>query len=502
MNNNKKIEERQKDFIYLIGKNWKIVSVMIFASVLRIYYFLQTKGQALWYDEGEYMSTAKYFAFDVPFTLNPQRPPMFQYIASLFLRAGISESVIIFVIVVIPSILLVYSIYLLGKEMFNENIGLIAGLLSSVSWTFLFWTNRFQPDFLSMNFQVLAILFMWKFWKKQDSKTIVYAGIFSGLGLHFKVSALLVPLSFLIFIYLKEGFSAIKNKYYYYYSGAFISTLIPYFIWAWIIFRDPLAFRAGYSNELVNHVPFGWYNINFYYNLTEGIVFVLFLIGFILALRFILYLDILIKDRKKFFDAEIFSILVLLTVSAFYIFYMRNTDDRWVYLWIPFIFYLVGSALIFLYNLTKSKGKNVALIIVLTLLFWGTYAQLSHGDNIIDIKKESYAPVRDAGLWLKENMIKGEKTFSISYPQIVAYSENIIFNCDGFKSEEAFKECIDEEKPQYFMVSVFENHPDYIHSWINENVNKLSVVQAYFADAEKKQPVLILYKVNYGESND
>ncbi len=482
--------------------NLALVGVILFAFILRLYYFILTKDQALWWDEAEYLANAKMWAFGIPYDLNPQRPPLFQFIASLFFSLGLGELTIKFCLTLIPSVFLVFAIYLLGKEMYSREVGLIGAFLAAVSWTFLFWTARVQPDFASMSFQVLAIFFMWRYWKKDSSGNVRYAilaGVCAALGLYLKVSGLLIPIIFLLFILLKDGLSAIKNKGYYYFALAFIVTLIPYFIWAYMTFGTPVAFAHGYSNQVTGESssPFGWYNLNFFYVLTENVLFFLFLAGLVISLRFILYLDVFIKERKKMFDPRLFSVLSLLVISAFYIFYIRGTEDRWVFLWLPFIFYFAGLALMTVYGFTKKHHRLIALIIVLALLAWVAYAQINHADSLIRGKLTSYAPVKEGGLWLAANSVPGDKVLSISYTQTVYYSGRNVSSFSEIKGEEEFMEYINENKPRYIQTSIFEPHPEWIWIWINNNQQRLTPAYASFADSAKQQPTLIIYEVRY-----
>jgi 4-amino-4-deoxy-L-arabinose transferase-like glycosyltransferase len=479
--------------------NLAIVGIVIFAFALRLYYFFITKNQTLWWDEAEYLATAKHWAFGVPYDLNPQRPPLFQLLGAVTFLFGLGETFVKFAWVLLPSVFLVFVVYLLGKEMFSKKVGLIASFLTAVSWTFLFWTARVQPDFFSMGFQVLSVLFMWKYWKNDKSKYIVFAGIFAALGFYFKISALLVPMSFIIFILIKDRLSAFKNKNYYYFSLVYLATLVPYFIWSYITFGTFTAFKAGTSNQIIAHVPFGWYNLNFFYTLTEGILFVLFLIGLLLAFRFVLYADILVKDKKKCFDSGLFSIIVLMVVAAFYIFYIRGTEDRWVFLWLPFIFMLIGNALMSVYNFGKKYSKIISAFLVIALLIWGGYAQLSHANDIITNKKDSYSQVKDAALWIKEHSAPGDKVLSISSTQTVYYSERKVLPYSAIKNASDFDSYIKENKPRFLMISIFENHPTWAYTWPNGNNSR--AVQAYFSDSDKKQPVLIIYEINYNETN-
>ena len=342
---------------------------------------------------------------------------------------------------------------------------------------------------------------MWKYWKNPSSKAIILSGIFSALGFLFKVSGLLVPLSFMLFILIKDRFSALKNKHYYYYALAFIITLLPYFIWSQITFATPFAFKYGYSNAVLSDtpVPFGWYNLDFFYTLTENALFLLFAIGVVLSVQFLLYLDILIKDRSKCFDSSLFSIIVLLVVSAFYIFYIRGTEDRWVYLWLPFIFLLAGKALLFVYERARPYNKFLALVFILVIIVYILFIQLSHANIIIKNKAPSYMQVREAGLWLKENANKSDVVISASYTQTVYYSElNVThLNTPNFPSQEDFEIYLNNTKARFLIVSGFEYHPQWIYTWPQQNQLRVVPVQAYFADAEQKQPLLIIYEIGY-----
>jgi predicted membrane protein len=474
-----------------------LAGVLVLAIVIRLYFFFQTSGQTLWYDEADYMSTAKHWAFGIPYMLNVHRPPLFQLLGSFGFDFGLGEMWLKFLLVLLPSIILVYFVYLLGKEMYNEKVGLIAAFLIAVSWTLLFWSMRFQPDYLSMCLSVLAVLFMWKFWKGGKSKDIVWAGIFAALGFNFKVSGLLVPMGFIIFILIKDRLTAIFNKNYYYFSAAFLATLMPYFIWSYMQFGTPFSFTQGYSSAVEAASPFAWQVISFFYAMSENVIFVLFLLGFVLGLKFLLYADVIAKDKTKAFDPDLFSIIMLALTAAFYIFYIRGVEDRWVFLWLPFMFFLVGNALMFIYNFGKKYTKIISIIVVLLLLGIGGYMQLSHAKTLIDNKKESYSQVKDAALWIKDNSLKSDKILSQSYPQTTYYSERNIIIYSDINNSADFEALIAKEKPKYLEISIFEPHPEFVYKW--PSMNNSIPVQVYYADKTNKQPVLIVYELNPGE---
>jgi hypothetical protein len=274
--------------------------------------------------------------------------------------------------------------------------------------------------------------------------------------------------------------------------------LIPYFIWSQVTFGTPFAFREGYSNAVGSAVPFGWYNLGFFYSLTGGVLFVLFLIGLFIALRFILYLDIIAKDRRAAFNPEIFSIISLVIVSAFYIFYIRGTEDRWVFLWLPFIFFFVSNSIDKISELVEGYAKGLGIIILVGLLLIVVYSQYTHGNELILNKKDSYAPIKQAALWMKDNSNKTDLIVSASITQTTYYSErNVSTFSSAAKTPEEYNQFIYQNEPRFIEVSAFEGQPEWLNSWIDVNQKSLNPVKVYYADPARTQPIVIIYQIMY-----
>lgn len=480
--------------------NLLLLAILIFATILRFQQVVQVDGQALWWDEAEYGATAKKWAYGTPYELNPQRPPLFQFLWSILLRIGLTELPIKIILVTIPSIFLVFTVYLLGREMYNRYVGLMAALLTSVSWTFLFWSTRFQPDFFSMSFQILAIYFMWSYWKNESRKDIVCSALFVGLAMYFKISALLVPLTFMVFILIRDKLTALKNKDYYLFALTFILSMLPYFIWASIEFGRWTGFlNSGYSNQVVNPtLPFAWNTLNLFYTLNGWLLFYLFLAGLIFGLRFLLYFDIMLNDKKKTLNPDLFSTLILVVSSAFYIFYIRGVEDRWVFIWVPFLTYFIANFLFFSYTKLKKYNIHFATALVVVALLAGAYFQYNSAQQLIDARKESYAPVKLAGEWIKENSDEEITLLTQSQTQNSYYAERKIRSINSFENNPEFSEFINSTNTDDLLlqVSIFEPHPDWIQTWIAANQEKINPLQVYFGDEAKTQPILIVYDFN------
>ena len=148
--------------------------------------------------------------------------------------------------------------------------------------------------------------------------------------------------------------------------------------------------------------------------------------------------------------------------------------------------------------------KIIAFAVVLVLLGWTTYVQIDHANLLTDARVASYGPVRDAGLWIKENSQVGDKVLSVSHTQMTYYTEREIIGFSRYRNQTALEGLIDEERPRYFIWSVFEpvlfdEDMRWIMQWSmqNEATGKFKPVNAYYTDEAKTQVSLVIYEIVY-----
>jgi 4-amino-4-deoxy-L-arabinose transferase-like glycosyltransferase len=381
--------------------------------------------------------------------------------------------------------------------MFDSKIGVIAAGGMAFMWSFLFWSVRFQPDFWSLNFQLLAILFYWKVFKHGRTKYAALAGVCAAAAFYFKISALLVPFSIFIFIFLKERFSFIKNKNHWVALGSYLLALVPFMVWQFITFGNPLAFAPSYAlPEYRAGRSLGWMALQFFYSFSGIGFFVLFIIGVGIFLFYLaMTSDLYLKGKYKEASPELLSFIVLLVNAAFYIFFIKGIiEDRWIFLIAPFVFFFSAKGMMVLYNYLYKIRKGLALFFVLAMFALFIYGQIAHSYPLLINKKSTYLPVKESSLWIKDHTSPGDSFLSISYTQATSYSERKVITYSTFNAS-VLDEVIAKDKPKYLMVSVFEPHPSWISPWIESNSARLTIAQAYFADPSQKQPLLIVYEI-------
>ena len=473
--------------------NLMFLGIILIAFVIRLYYFIYTYNQPLWWDEAEYMSMAKNMLYGIPYDFNPQRPVLFPLLISLFIWLG--EGAVRFFISFLPSLGVVVMTYLLGKEFYDKKVGLIASLVISVCWVLLFNATRIHADTISLFFSLLGIYFFWRGYSiKKNARLIGLGFLFMALGFMIKVNAALAPLIVLIFLIITTKLNFLKEKVLWKSVIWFFIPLIPYFIYNYFKFGTILSFIQGYVDpESLGskfQSSFNWSIFKFVYVYTDLILFILFVVGALFVLlNIILGFDLIYKENNLKIKADLFSVLSILIVISYFVFIERwNAEERWLMLMAPFIFFVIGRGITEIIKYIKINKKVIFLVIVI-VLFIGAYQQVTFANEIIKVKKTSYEPVKLAGLWIKEHSDKNDIILSKSVPQITYYAERETFGISYNKPEE-----IKELKPKYMMISIFEMHPPQLLQFVDNINDHLEVVNAYFMDPEGKQAVLVVYK--------
>ena len=454
-------------------KDNALIIIMIFAFIIRFYYFSATINQPLWWDEAEYMSAGKSYAGIVDYQLSSQRLPGFPWFVSLFYRLGInSEMFLRFLINFIPALLVILLVYLTVNEMYGKKNAIISTLIITVLWEHLFYSNRFHTENLALLFQLLAtFIFFRSYLKKQNSwiispKFSLFAVVIcAGISVLFRPGNIIaIPALLLFFILVNQ--SKIWEK-----ISLILLIAIPLLIG--IVYMANLP-QSGLLNYLNLQNPIAWNSINIFqsfypaFNLIPSVLFYCFIYGFLACLVGIILsyekLKLQNDDSQLKFKSDIFCVLVIVTVVAFFMFIIRSSsyEVRWYFPLLIGMLPITSAGLIKivseiarLFKYPSQKGIYLAIFLLLSL---GMYSQLYHADAIIKMKVDSYIPVKQAGEWLKENTNPGDIIISASVTQHTYYTERkvIEYYVDGGHNETLFHEKMEKIKPRYLVVSIFE----------------------------------------------
>lgn len=478
--------------------------ILIFAFILRIKYL--NFHQPLWWDEAEYLSIAKHWAYGIPFEVSSIRPYLFSFFVAILYKIGLGAEWILRIIELITSLFVVFLTYILGKKMFDSKVGLISSFIMSSFYLTLFYTSRIMVDIPSTLLWVVTIYMFWEGYIMKKSKYYVWLmGFFMGLGYVLRFTTGIVGLVILIYLLVTQGLKFLKNKDLWIAFLICFATMIPYFIYFYVAF-DKIPVIEGATYGFGHGTSFGIYFsmipilFQSYIPLLTQVFswFQAFLILFIIGLGYILFntilgIDLLRKDEnlKKY----LMLILWIIVPFIFYGMVPGYGEDRYLLIIFPAIFFVASFMLLKLVEPLGKYNKYLPYLIIGLILFSGAYTQVKYADRLITAKSTSYIQIKEAGLWIKEHSNPGDIIVSTATPTLTYYTEREV---KGF--QEPFDEFILKDKPKYFFLTALERSPEWTYKWPQEHPDKIKPVHAIFFDPDtQKQPAVIIYEFVYAD---
>jgi len=395
----------------------------------------------------------------------------------------------------IISMLSVLGIYLLGKEIFNKKVGLIASFLMSIFYLNLFFTYRLLVDLPSLTFFIFSAFFFYKYIKTKKNSNLYWFALMIGIGTLFKLSTAFLLVACLIFLLFTEGFSFLKKKEMWISALIFWLVLLPYIIFGYYEFGGFVLTQASAHvapESYLNGFNLMWGYIKLFPTYFSSIFLMLFVVGLIyFVYRPMLYFNKLKENNE--IRGLLYTLLLLIIPFILISFFVNHIENRYIITCFTPIFIISGFALNFLLEKSlKEKNKIYVGAFILFVLILGSfsYHQLTSADALIKNKLNSYEVVKESGLWLKEySEIYGIGVVATkSQPQIKYYSGLNTINLPS--TEEEFEELITNET-KYFMLSIYETHPEWSYNYPNKN--NLTAIQAYLT--EDNQPLLVIYEL-------
>lgn len=497
----KKIEKRKKRIITWLKNpyNSGLLAIIIFAIIIRIYYFVFTNNQPLWWDEAEYMQMARKWAFGINFQILPVRDVLLSFITAIFFKISESELLPRLMILLI-SIASVPAVYLLGKEVYDKKIGLLAAFFMSVFWLNLFFSYRLLVDLPSLTFFTFSAFLFFKYFKTNKPKYIYLASLVLGIGTLFRLTTALLLFAVLIYLLLTEKLKFLLKKEIWISALIFLLILAPYLIWGYLQFHGFILYQAAIYNApsgTAGNVISNGINILFNYIISfprylTWVLLIFFILGLFILARMILGFDILMKEKEMKLRGDFFIILLLIIPLVINSFALTLNDDRYIFCSFPSIFIISGLSIMFCFNYLKKKIKIIAIILIILLLGFVAFSQIKSADVLINQKITSYAGIRDAGLFLKQYSNTSDEIITSSSDQIGFYSNRYTLSFPDNQTD--FESLLKADKNiKFYVISAYEQSANWTFSYPKEK--NLTVIMAYFFDQAQTQPAVIIYKL-------
>ena len=533
----KEIARRKKRikniFFGWVKDNYDKAFLLVLATAFLAYLFVffKTLNQPLWYDAANYLATAKRLVFP-KLGLNDiwyyRRGFFWALFPALFFALGLGEAGVRLSLVFFGSGIVLTS-YLLLSKMFDKKKALISSIGVAFSWIVLFFVGRPLTDIPACFFLLLSLLFFWKGYVLKEGKKFLYLfGVFLAFSFLTRMQTLMFVPAFLIIIFLKEKFKFLLNKDLWIVFFIFLLLMTPHIILYSKHYGNPIKDLTTYYLKIGENPSFeggskdekSFSNLFSYFRdlpymlggqfLLGKAIFFLFLFGaFIFFLELFLGFDKIFKSKELQKKIFVFSWIVIPFLALGYI--TEYIEQRYILSTLPFFFLLASLPLFSLEKyLGKNKKSSIILIAILFLILM--IPNIIWANKLIEIKKTSYLQVKEAALWIKENSNPGDIVISNSQPYIVYYGERPTYSFNVRQEglhyqkkellnyswgEKGLDEFVKEKKPKYLMLSIFENHKEWMYEYPQKHNDTLIPVKAWFADSQKKQPIIIIYEFKH-----
>ncbi len=489
-------------------ENQILLGIILIALILRIYFFLKTYNQALWWDEADYMSIAKSYGLGTPEVAAPWRARGMSLIFGIFYFFGANE---IFqrLIIVGVSTLGVITTYIIGKEFFDKKTAIIGTALMSILWVHLFWTTRFSGEVFALVFYSLAAYFFWKGYEKKGSKWyMIFSGLLIGYGIFLYESVGAIFIFLTVYLFVTERFHFLKNKQFWWgmlglaialtfvfshYYGLYgqiyprVSHIIEGSLAEGTELDQKLA-SQGFISVFLTSFTFIKYTPDY----LQWPLIILTIIGLIYFLDLLLGLDLVWKNNHQKLKKDFYIIWWGICVIAFFGIYLSVTnayyEPRFIMPAFPIIMLIAAKGIIEIAKLLEAQKKYLGSLAIIILLLIPAYTQITYGNMLIENKATSYSQERPAGEWLKEHTTEGDLLLACSQVvPFVYYTEKEVVTYRYNTTEVDYQ--IKNWSVPYIIVDMYIQDCNY--NYVLERADNLTPVQVYY---EGEYPSVVIYE--------
>ncbi len=355
------------DWIWQKIKKRPLFFILLLSLIIRLFYL--SLSNPLWWDSHVYVAMGKYIFSGGEIGLwESFRPLTHPLLLGIFWKLGFDPLIVGKLLDLIFSLISIYLTYLIGKKIFNEEVGLISSLLLSLTPLFIMLTGLILTEPLAITFSLLGIYFFIEqsnqFTSQPSKLKLFLAGFFVSLSFltKFPQGIIFAALIFVLIIKKKSVLTKIKNVSII--TAGFLIPVIPYLIFNY--FRYPNLFEPFiYGSWIVTTSTWAY---------GSGIAY--YLIQFFLHdwiyLFFFAYLYFFWKEKQWQDSNKTTIITIIILFLLYFTFQVPRKEVRYLTTVLPFLVITVAYALIKTYSKLKTEPKPIlrpiAFVIICILI--------------------------------------------------------------------------------------------------------------------------------------
>ncbi len=347
--------------------------ILVVAFIIRISFMtyapLRGWDETVYLNLGKQLSTAPlhysllesgwndYIPTNEPIYSSPNigfRAPLLPY--ALALLYFLNLSFLINFLVPIFATASVYLIFKLGRDLFNERVGLYAAALFALVPLHAYFSGRVLTDTFVVFFILLTANSFWQGFERGRPKHKVLFGFTLALALLARYTTLWIAPIFVIYILMRDkSLKILKDKYLWLSISVFLLTLLPWFVYGNVYYQNILGgFIHGFkAAHYWGGRQSAWFFFTQWWSMFSAVGII-----FVGALVYVL-------REKRFKQPEIIFLLIWSVVFLILAMQMPHKEERFILPLLPAITMLSGYGLA---NLRRHK-RSIVVIVFMVLAY-------------------------------------------------------------------------------------------------------------------------------------
>jgi len=322
----------------------------------------------VWWDPAVYIGMGKFiFSLGKSGLWEASRPIVWPTLLGFIWRIGLSPVIFGKVLSLLLAVGCAYLTYLIGREVFDEKIALLAAAFFLFSPTLFFNSDLMMAGIPSTFFGLLAVYHLLK-------KKYFLMGIFAGITFMTRFLQLIVLAGLLIILFIYRKKLRIKRTDINQIALGFFLIVVPYLLLNIFLYGSML-YPFILQAKLTKFTGWMWWEpLSFYFKnlFKENFLAVFSLLGFFFLFRK--------KAKKDYRKSSIFVLFLL-----FFVFYNLNIhkEMRFAITFFPYLYLITSLGLFELLAFVKErKGPIIILSVLLLVLGCETFTQYEREPRI------------------------------------------------------------------------------------------------------------------------
>ncbi|WP_130734809.1 glycosyltransferase family 39 protein [Flavobacterium sp. J27] len=357
------------EIIKKIKQNYFLIGILVLAAVLRLYHL---DYQSIWIDEIITMKeTDPGLSFKDSYEIMcvwENNPVMYYFLIKIIGIVFGHTTFVVRLVSALFGIFGVYLFYIIGKEIENKRVGLIAAFLASVNYFFILYSQEARLYIMLIFLTIFSFYRLIRFLKENTLTNALIYGVSLALMInsHFFGLFLLVSQVVILFVFLFEIEKKERKKYIIHSATAGVLAISIWYYFCWELFKIASEIKTFWIPPPSTEVITGIFK-EFFGN-SEALVFLttILTIFYFIKLFTKRHKSVNIRSNSSLFA---FIILICWILVTIFIPYIRSylklpmLTSRYLIVVLPAIILLLAISI---ENIKNSLVKNIILFLFVT----------------------------------------------------------------------------------------------------------------------------------------